>query len=239
MKILDWLTNYNFDHNLSYSCIVEDLKKKNTLVLIENFPLCDNDFQFFIDTIGVSIIENRNNNRQAVFDVKVARQNSFFESIANSNLAFPLHTDCVDFNSIPNCIAFLCVEPASLKEGTNSFMFLNNVIKQLSENTIQELLNKKWKFRNQSRSILTIEDEQYKICYDRITMESFSEISKIEIDKLNKLDELFESNSFNIKLKKGDLILFRNDLMLHGRNGININSNRLIKRIRFNIDLKT
>ncbi|MFD1605827.1 TauD/TfdA family dioxygenase [Flavobacterium artemisiae] len=235
MKVLDLLTRYKFDTNLNSSSVIEDLKQGNTLVLIENFPLSDDAFESFINTIGVSIIENRNNNRKAVFNVKIVKQNSFFESIANSNLAFPLHTDCADFNSIPNCIGLLCVEPATLKQGESTFMFLNEVINQLSEKRIEELLNKKWKFRNQSRSILTLENKTYKICYDRITIESFSEISKIEIDELNKLDELFESNSFDIKLKKGDLILFRNDLMLHGRKGIDIDSKRLIKRIRFTI----
>lgn len=235
MKVSDLLTKYQFDPDLNSLSVIEDLKKGNTLVLIENFPLSDNDFESFINTIGSSIIENRNNNRKAVFDVKIVKQNSFFESIANSNLAFPLHTDCADFNSIQNCIGLLCVEPASLQQGESTFMFLNDILNQLSENRIEELLNKKWQFRDQSRCILMLENNTYKICYDRITMESFSEVSKTEIDELNKLDELFESNSFDIKLKKGDLILFRNDLMLHGRKGIDIDSNRLIKRIRFTI----
>lgn len=66
-------------------------------------------------------------------------------------------------------------------------------------------------------------------------MESFSELNETEIDQLNSLDSLFESKLFKIKLQKGDLILFRNDLVLHGRDEIDINSKRLIKRIRFNI----
>ncbi|WP_410719794.1 TauD/TfdA family dioxygenase [Burkholderia sp. SIMBA_043] len=56
------------------------------------------------------------------------------------------------------------------------------------------------------------------------------------MEELNNLDKIFKDLSFKIKLKKGDLILFRNDLMLHGRDEIDINSKRLIKRIRFNIN---
>lgn len=67
-------------------------------------------------------------------------------------------------------------------------------------------------------------------------MESFSKLDKDEIEELNNLDKLFKSLSFKIKLEKGDLILFRNDLMLHGRDKIDINSERLIKRIRFDIN---
>ncbi|PXY42287.1 hypothetical protein DMB65_03405 [Flavobacterium cheongpyeongense] len=236
MEVSDLLISYKFDQNLSYPEIVNNLQKGDTLVIIEDFPLSDNDFQSFINRIGVSIKENRNNNGESIFDVKIFKQNNFFTSIANSNLAFPLHTDCADLDSIPNCIGLLCIEPASESQGTNNFMFLNNLIKQLSKNEIKELQNKKWKFRNHWRSILTSVNKSYKICYDRVTMESFSKMNKTEIEELNNLDKLFKSVSFKIKLKKGDLILFRNDLMLHGRDEIDINSNRLIKRIRFNVN---
>lgn len=236
MEVSDLLISYKFDQHLSYSEIVNNLQKGNTLIIIKDFPLSDYDFQSFINCIGISLKENRNNSREGVFDVKISKQNNFFTSIANSNLAFPLHTDCADFDSIPNCIGLLCVEPAIESQGTNNFMFLNNLITRLSENKIQELLNKKWKFRNHYRSILTVVNERYKICYDRITMESFTEINESEMEELNTLDKIFESLSFKVKLKKGDLVLFRNDLMLHGRDEIDINSNRLIKRIRFNVN---
>lgn len=236
MEVSDSLISYKFDQNLSYSEIINNLKNGNTLIIIKDFPLSDYDFQSFISCIGVLLKENRNNNREGVFDVKISKQNNFFTSIANSNLPFPWHTDCADFDPIPNCIGLLCVEPAIESQGINSFMFLNNLIKRLSENKIEELLNKKWKFRNQCRSILTASNESYKICYDRITMESFTEINETEMEELNNLDKLFESLSFKVKLKKGDLVLFRNDLVLHGRAAIDINSNRLIKRIRFNVN---
>lgn len=236
MEVSDLLIKFKFDENLNYSEIVNNLKKGDNLVLIKEFPLSDIDFQSFINYIGISLKENRNNNRKDIFDVKISKQNNFFTSIANSNLAFPLHSDCADFDSIPNCIGLLCVEPASEEQGTNNFMFLSHLINELSEDEIQYLLNKKWKFRNQWRSILIDNNGSYKICYDRITMESFTEIQEREREELNKLDKIFENLSLKVKLEKGDLILFRNDLMLHGRNEIDINSNRLIKRIRFNVN---
>ena len=235
MEVQDSLIRYNFDQNLNYKNIIENLQKRNILVLLENFPLYDCDLQSFISQIGKSINENRNNEGQDVFDVKIEKQNNFFQSIANSNLSFPLHTDCADFEIIPNCVGLLCVTPASLEQGINSFVFLDKIISQLPEIKIQELLTKKWKFRTKWRSVLTAENDNFKICYDRISIESFSEISKAESQELSELDMLFKQNAFNIKLKKGDLILFRNDLMLHGRSEIDINSNRLIKRIRFDV----
>ena len=135
MEVSDLLISYLFDENLSYDKIVENLQKGNVLVLIKEFPLSDIDFQSFIKHIGVSLKENRNNDRKDIFDVKIFKQNDFFSSIANSNLAFPLHTDCADLEFIPNCIRLLCVETAKEEQGANNFMYLNNFIKQLSKNT--------------------------------------------------------------------------------------------------------
>lgn len=236
MEVSDLLTSFDFLKDFNLQNIIETLRKGQTIVLIKNFPLLDHEFQSFINSIGGSVKENRNNSRQDVFDVKIAMQNKFFTSIANSALAFPLHTDCADFDVIPNCVGLLCVEPAIEQQGANNFIFLNKIISQLSEKEIHDLLNKKWKFRNQYRSILSFVNGNYQICYDRITMESFSEINEKEIEVLNNLDKIFEANSFKIKLEKQDLILFRNDLLLHGRDEIDTNSKRLIKRIRFNVN---
>jgi len=236
METMDLPISYNWGHNLNYPEIVKKLHQESSLIVINEFPLDDNELQSFINHLGVILKESRNNNAEGVFDVKIARQNNFFTSVANSNLAFPLHTDCADFDSVPNTIGLLCVEPADENQGTNSFMSLNTLLNHLSEHEKQKLLNKKWKFRNQEKSILQKENGIYKICYDRITMESFSELNRDEIEELNNLDKIFKDLSFKIKLKKGDLILFRNDLMLHGRDEIDINSTRLIKRIRFNIN---
>lgn len=236
MEAADLPISYNWGHNLNYTEIAKKLHQESSLIVINEFPLDDNELQSFINHLGIILKESRNNNAEGVFDVKIARQNNFFTSIANSNLAFPLHTDCADFDSVPNTIGLLCVEPAHENQGINNFMYLNTLLNHLSEHEKQKLLNKKWKFRNQEKSILQKENGIYTICYDRITMESFSELSRDEIEELNNLDKIFKNFSFKIKLKKGDLILFRNDLMLHGRDEIDINSQRLIKRIRFNIN---
>ncbi|MGD1320605.1 TauD/TfdA family dioxygenase [Chryseobacterium sp. 2R14A] len=236
MEAPDLQINYKWGQSLNYSEI-RDYLQRESLVTIKDFPLNDDELQSFINHLGTPLNEKRNNNGKTVFDVKITQHNNFFTSIANSNLAFPLHTDCADFNSIPNTIGLLCVEAAHEDEGTNNFMLLTDLLKHLSEIEKQKLLNKKWKFRNQERSILSSENDNHKICYDRITMQSFSKLTPIEIEELNNLDKLFRSLSFKIKLKKGDLILFRNDVMLHGRDKIDINSQRLIKRIRFDIKL--
>ncbi|WP_378106180.1 TauD/TfdA family dioxygenase [Chryseobacterium sp. sg2396] len=226
------LISYQWGEHPNEATIKEDLQQGYPLV-IKNFPLSDEELQLFISRLGTALNERRNKNGKSVFDVTIVRHNNFFTSIANSNLAFPLHTDCADFDTIPNTIGLLCVEPDEKGQGTNTFMLLSSLLKHLTEDEKLKMLGKKWKFGSQQKSILSFEDGNYALCYDRITMESFSRLEAIEIDELNKLDKLFKSLSFEIKLEKGDLILFRNDLMLHGRDKIHTDSKRWIKRIRF------
>lgn len=232
---MELLTKRNYNNSLDYPAILKELKSGSSIIYIEDFPLDENQLVSFIDQLGEPVNEKRNNNGLSVFDVKISRYNNFFESFANSNLDFPLHTDCADFDSIPNCIALLCVKPAGENQGINNFTLLDTVLSELTENRKQELLNKKWGFKNQSRSILTCNNGSYSISYDRITMESFYELNETEMEELDKLDNLFKRKSFQIKLRQGDLVLFRNDLVLHGRGEMDIDSKRLIKRIRFNI----
>lgn len=234
MEGLGLLINYQWGEHLSEATIKENLQQGYPLV-IKNFPLFDEELQLFISRLGTTLNERRNKNGKSVFDVTIARHNNFFTSIANSNLAFPLHTDCADFDAFPNTIGLLCVEPDEEGQGANTFMLLSSLLKHLPEDEKQKMLGKKWKFGNQQRSILSFKDGNYTLCYDRITMESFSRLEATEIDELNTLDTLFKSLSFEVKLEKGDLILFRNDLMLHGRDKIHVDSKRWIKRIRFDM----
>ncbi len=229
------LINYTFNKELVHENIRKDIIKGDKIICIKNFPLSDENLNSFINLIGIPIIEYRNNGGNSIFDVKVFKQNNFFRSIANSNLNIPLHTDCADFKSVPNCIGLLCVKPALLEQGVSFFTSLKEILKEASNSKLKELTTKKWKFRNELKPILQKKNEQFSICYDRITIESFSQITDKELEELNSFDELFKKESFEIMLKKGDLILFRNDLFLHGRSHFDLNSERLIKRIRFNV----
>lgn len=223
-----------YTKDLEATEIHHQLHKKKS-ILIKDFPLDDLYFENFIPTLGTPVHEIRNIRGKSVFNVEVAKQNNFFRSIANSNLGFPLHTDCADFKEIPDGIALLCIQPAPNNQGVSHFTSLSDIIEKLTPSEIELLLHKKWIFRDKQRSILTKEGDAYRICYDRITMESFSEISEKDLQLLNKLDTLFNDLSFSLSLEQGDLILFRNDIILHGRSGFDIDAKRLLQRVRFYI----
>lgn len=229
------LINYNYDELIDIKDISNQLVSSYHIILIKKFPIDDSILEDFISKIGKPILETRNNKGKSVFDVKVSTQNNLFKSFANSNLRFPLHTDCASFETIPNCIGMLCAKADSQKGGISNFAILSDILKKLDTVKIDELNQKNWSFIQQQRPILVQENNDYKICYDRVTMESFSEINQQGLKQLDELDELFESCSFQIHLEEGDLIIFRNDLILHGREGFDLDSDRLIKRIRFSV----
>ncbi|WP_299680923.1 TauD/TfdA family dioxygenase [uncultured Dokdonia sp.] len=226
------LTKLKYTEELNVQEVYHQLQLGEQPILIKNFPLDDLYLENFVLQLGEPVIEARNIRGKSVFNVEVSKQNNFFRSIANSNIEFPLHTDCADFKEIPNCIALLCVQPATETQGTSRFTSLSAILEKLSPIEIKLLTQKQWLFRNKQRPILQQEEISYSICYDRITMETFAEVSKEDINLLHKLDALFNNVSFTLFLEQSDLILFRNDLLLHGRSGFDLDSRRLLKRVR-------
>lgn len=232
----DWLISLVFSNELDYKPISDILHQGKSIVLLKNVPLNDDILSSIVSHLGIPITELRNNNNKDVFDVKVFKNQGLFRSIANSNLDFPLHTDCADFKETPNVIGLLCVNPAPKNQGISTFAFVSDIVKKLNFDTITVLLEEKWAFKNYFKPILTQKKEQFRICYDRITMESYTELKEEKVKKLDLLDTIFKKCTLELKLESGDLILFRNDLLLHGRTGFEITSNRLFKRVRFHLN---
>lgn len=231
----DVLIKYDFRLGIEPKHVKKDLITQPSLIIIRNFPKEDHHYENFVKELGAPVHEYRNNRGKGIFEVKVLGKERVFKSLANSNLQLPLHTDCSDFEKIPNCIGLLCIQNSD-KGGKSTFAFLERILEELDKEQIAYLLTKVWNFRKQKRSILTKTTNEYKICYDRILIESFSKLNVEEIKSLIELDKIFEKCMFTLKLNEGDLIIFRNDLILHGREKFDLNPNRLIKRIRFNLE---
>ncbi|MDD5149315.1 MAG: TauD/TfdA family dioxygenase [Flavobacterium sp.] len=205
--------------------------------MVKNFAPANNEEAYisFINKIGKPIQEKRNFNSKEVFDVKVSKKNSFFNSYANSNLDFSCHTDCSDFIEIPNCISLFCLKPAQ-KGGETIFCNLQTIIEALPDNLLQFLLNHTFQFRHIKKTILQKTTYGYKISYNRFVIESYSEkLTEIEHQNLNEFDAILKTKATILKLEKNDVFLCRNDVFLHGRLFFDKNSTRLLKRIRFEI----
>ncbi len=233
--VVNLINSISVDFNsLNDNDIIEigkDLQSANPpLLLIKNFPNNDNLLLQFIKGMGQPIIDFRS--QSPIFAVEVGKYHDFFKSYANSNYYFSLHTDCSDFEQIPNGLAMLCVTPAK-QGGESIFIKLTDVLACLDKADIEFLLNKKWTFRNRQRSILSKDKLGYKICYNRLMIEGYSELSADELAFLDKFDKLLAEHAISYKLQKNELVLCNNHKLLHGRTDFAENSNRLIQRIRF------
>ncbi len=200
------------------------------LLLIHNFPNDDKVLKDFINNMGEPMVDARS--QDTIFEVKISKRKQFFKSYANSNYYFSLHTDCSDFATIPDGLVMLCVHPAE-QGGESIFIHLTDMLSNLTEQEIAFLLDKQWLFRNQHRSILSLDESGYRICYNRIMMEGYASLTDEELSFLDNFDKLLVEHAISYKLQANDLVLCNNHKLLHGRTDFDEDSNRLIKRIRF------
>ncbi len=204
------------------------------LFLIKNFPDDDQLLETFLAPLGSPIQEDRNQKEGSVFHVHVENKDAYFTSYANSNLFFPLHTDGSDFETPPKYVAMLCVRPSE-EGGESLFISLSELIANLPNALLTILMTKQWRFNTIDRTMITQTPIGHTICYNRLIMESYAELAQQELAILDELDRMCDQLTFRFKLKENDLIVFRNDLFLHGRTDFPLNSNRLLKRVRFQV----
>ncbi len=217
---------------------VDKLVLKNLLenkpVLINDFPLRKNYLLEFISKIGTPITDFRNRGK-AYFEVKIEGKAGFYSSYANCPYHFPPHTDCSDFENIPNAICLLCVKPDKIG-GYSILSDLNSIVQGMKPDLKHFLLEHKFKMREKTRSILYEKSENnFGIIYNRAIIENFSSLNNNEQLQLNRLDALIDNSAFEIKLKKRDLLIIRNDTYLHGRTDFKEPSARLLRRVRFDV----
>ena len=202
------------------------------LFLIENVPDNNQLLEAFLATLGNPIQEHRNQEGGSIFHVEVENKDAYFTSYANSNLFFPVHTDGSDFETPPKYVAMFCVRPSE-EGGESLFVSLADLIANLPDALLDTLTTKQWRFNTIDRPIITQTPAGPTICYNRLMMESYAELPQQELDILDQLDRMCDQLTFRVKLKENDLIVFRNDLFLHGRTDFPLYANRLLKRVRF------
>ena len=228
-------------YDYEYSLLIQDnhsigkLKQqliKNHMILVKSFPIDDQLLENFISLIGKLHHEERNNNERAVFDLKVSKLFGQFQSHAQSPHEFSLHTDCSHFEDVPSGICLLCVKPDILG-GKSLFCSIDKVAAELSDNTLKNLLTKRWMMANQTRSVLSLSPIGYSIIYNRSIIVQCNTIKPEDIHDFDMLDKISFSLSERLHLETGELLLMNNHRSLHGRTSFDINSGRFFKRVRF------
>jgi alpha-ketoglutarate-dependent taurine dioxygenase len=204
-------------------------------VLIQDFVLDDQVYSSFINGISNGVFHRNPAEPSAIFEVKVTRNQSDFFSFATSHYGFPNHTDCSDADQCPTGMALLCIKRAETG-GQTTITPLSAVLNSMEESLKHQLLTHPFQFRNIVKPILEYKHGAYRIRYSRIMIESYQEaLPFFETELLDQLDTIISQYSYTISLKEGDLLLLRNDRFLHGRMEFAKTSQRLMKRIRFNV----
>ncbi|MEP0264313.1 TauD/TfdA family dioxygenase [Dokdonia sp.] len=225
------MTKYIY-HKEILPSVLESLQRfPEEIALIEGFPSQDYVLNDFLSHIGNAVHEHLNEDSGSIFKVQVHHKEAHFSSYANSNLFFPVHTDCSNYKEIPEYVALLCVTP-SIEGGESLFVKLSELIQELPKPLLAILTQKHWAFGNVYRPVISLIQGKYSICYNRITMESYTDLTQDELHILNEFDDLCRKLTFTLSLKANDLIIFRNDLLLHGRTDFPLHAHRVLKRVR-------
>lgn len=228
---VEWLIRYRFQEAEAKLLRHQLLSDPEKVILIEGFPDDNTVLQRMASQLGEPLLEDRNLHEAAVFEVKVNKEDGLFTSYANTHFDFPLHTDCSDFVKVPELIILYCVRPAKVG-GESLFVPLSGIMAHLPTILFQALVTKKWKFRRLEREVIQAQDTSYRLFYNRIMIQSYSKITQEEVEWLDQFDTICYQNSFAKRLERGDLVLFRNDKVLHGRTAFPEDADRLLKRIR-------
>lgn len=222
----------NLFNIIDYHLVINRILVANGLIIIRSFPLLDKKLGAFVDTFSRVLIEKRNNDEDCVFDVKISHYKGIFQSQAQSPHHFDFHTDCSHFKDVPSGVCFLCVQPSPYG-GDSLICDLDAVIADLQIESIHYLLNRKWYMDSIKRPILKLDDGVYKIIYNRAVLTQCNELAPMDTEMLDQLENAFKKHQTQFRLEAGDLLMMNNHRTLHGRTSFDINSGRLLKRVRF------
>jgi len=145
----------------------------------------------------------------------------------NSHEAMPLHTDAHD----ADIIGWFCQEQDS-KDGQIILKDLRDYKEYFTENEVKEL--KKIKIKNPiyktfyagTHSLLKHKKFYYVPWLEET---DYSKKQKVVLEKFKKF--IKEKKNILVDLKKGDILYIDNSFMIHGRDIIDKNSNRLLYRV--------
>lgn len=220
-----------FDYSKLDSAVVQQYLRRNSVVLISNFVNDNYRIKSFIESLGVPLYESRNVDEGIIFEVKISKYKDCYQSKAQSSHKFELHTDCSDYMDVPNAVALYCVNQSKI--GGETYML--NVVKlidSIGQEMFNDLTRIKWNFNGVKAEILSLDKC---VRYNREIIEISHPICNKEDELLDYLDKMFSESAFVLKLKPRQMLIFRNDKYLHGRNSFTDDSNRLLKRIRFSL----
>ncbi len=161
-----------------------------------------------------------------------------------TNSGGSIHSDGPQLSIPPNYVFLACIKESD-NGGRSIITYCNKIYDQLKKSNISTLkvLKSKFLFERRgfnynpkifSQPIFKLEKDNIRFRYLREYIETAYKIKNIKmpiskIKALNKLDEYLENKLYQkqLKLKTGDVIIFNNKFLAHGRTKFQINKNSL------------
>ncbi len=244
--------NHYLDGNgqISYR-LFDDIKRvlldTDPIIILKNFPTQTNKALVEL-SLGLGVPNRNTSSIQVdmedsfIYNVE-ARQEGVKDDEGNwiystTHHEFNCHTDGSNNENPYDWVLLLCVRP-DLGGGESILFDIQDIISELSLQTIQLLSQPVYPFYFGLAPILTPDGSSYEIRYNRRDIDVYEKSRQLAIPAdckkaLDHLDQVikFSNTKLRFLLNQGDCLIINNKKVLHGRTAFNHNSNRLLKRVR-------
>lgn len=174
-------------------------------------------------------------------DPAAASESRPVTAYSRTAMALPPHTDS-SYSPLPHeFVTFLCARDD--KGGENSLVPVDHVLSYLDGAMLHRLAKPVFPFGRGSYPVLEQGPGGWHIRYYRAQIDrALADHDTLEADDrvaLDALDQLLDREDVQLKLKlaPGEALMMHNKKVLHGRSAISAESDRLLYRIRYHIDL--
>lgn len=174
-------------------------------------------------------------------DPETAGANRPVTAYSRSAMALPPHTDS-SYSPLPHeFVAFMCALDDT--GGDNMMVPIDHILSYMDAVQLRMLAKPLFPFTKRRYAVLEGEPDGWSIRYYRAQIDRAVSEGQVVSDEcaaaLEALDALIErpENQIAVKLAPGEALLMHNKKVLHGRTAISPTSDRLLYRIRYNMDL--
>jgi len=163
---------------------------------------------------------------------------------SRTELALEAHTDSSQQLS-PQSIVLFGMSRPDLRGGENQIVSVDELVKTLPADLIDELQKPIWPLGRKPKSILKKNNVTncFEISYYRKQLDRSVELGapltdtqRVTLDRLDDQIQALGSKS-NLKLQRGETLVLNNHKVLHGRSALASDSNRVMIRYRLSVNL--
>ena len=203
-----------------------NLQKNNIKSFYENLGNKIGEFKMYAEDVKLG---DRNNQKSGKIWMDVRYDSNITEAYRHSSKPQPLHTDGSYIPEFPNASIMCCISNTA-EHGETIFLHIEKLVKILKAEKPKllefllnnEIIHERSGYINKKK-ILYKEDENYKVNFNFycISKKNSTERLKAVEEFFNFLNnsELIKNEILQVKLASGEAVFWKDNELLHGRNG--------------------